>query len=496
MRPRGEGEEDGHGSEVTISHFRHRKPPKEPLTQLLSSSAFSTSLSRPMISPTTFLGAASSRLVAAMQSMSLKSWIEGDESAKQMLARVLAERPLLLLPPLHRVPLRVGNVVEIVGPSPSAKSQILLQAAVNCILPKEFNGIHYGGLERLVMYIDLDCRFDILRLSQLLKHHIIMGYDYDVDSSEGDDCLMMKSEQITTSRENASGGSEVNVADTIVNMESNATSKSYAQSAEIVVHEDESDGGGADTNDCSSSRRSGLEQHENNRAPLMAQATDFNEELFRTCMRRFLYIRCYSSMEFLAALKADQHIFTFKKRLEKKTMQNRFQKETAAHGVDIHFLMIDSIGAFYWVDRASKPLALEGDNRRYLSLQSVAEAVVQEIRKILQLQPMLVLATKTNIYGMGAITSDTKRTFRKWTSQDTLDLRTSSRGMEEHIYREYMPLVWQSFVTHRILLRVSDENFAEGEHQKLPIYIAEWVLPSLNYSDKFTVKDAGIFMVA
>ncbi|RWR85468.1 DNA repair protein XRCC2 isoform X1 [Cinnamomum micranthum f. kanehirae] len=136
-------------------------------------------------------------------------------------------------------------------------------------------------------------------------------------------------------------------------------------------------------------------------------------------------------------------------------MQNRFQKETAAHGVDIHFLMIDSIGAFYWVDRASKPLALEGDNRRYLSLQSVAEAVVQEIRKILQLQPMLVLATKTNIYGMGAITSDTKRTFRKWTSQDTLDLRTSSRGMEEHLYREYMPLVWQSFVTHRILLRVS-----------------------------------------
>eukprot|EP00268_Persea_americana_P035167 TRINITY_DN3472_c1_g3_i2.p1 TRINITY_DN3472_c1_g3~~TRINITY_DN3472_c1_g3_i2.p1 ORF type:complete len:343 (-),score=54.50 TRINITY_DN3472_c1_g3_i2:724-1752(-) len=342
-----------------------------------------------------------------MQSMSLKSWIEGDESAKQMLARVLAERPLLLLPPLHRVPLRVGNVVEIVGPSPSAKSQILLQAAVNCILPKEWNGIHYGGLERLVMYIDLDCRFDILRLSQLLKHHIITGFG--------------------------------------------------------------------------SSSRSGLEQHENNHTPLMAQATDFSEELFRTCMRRFLYIRCYSSMEFLAAL---------------KTMQNRFQKETAAHGVDIHFLMIDSIGAFYWVDRASKPLALEGDNRRYPSLQSVAETVVQDIRKILQLQPMLVLATKTNIYGMGAITSDTNRTFRKWTSQDTLDLRTSSRGMEEHIYREYMPLVWQSFVTHRILLRVSDENFVEGERRKLPIYIAEWVLPSLNYSDKFTVKDAGIFMVA
>ncbi|KAL6956547.1 DNA repair protein xrcc2 [Sarracenia purpurea var. burkii] len=57
----------------------------------------------------------------------VEGWIEGEESAKAMLARVLRERPLLLLPPLHRVPLRVGNVVELVGPSPSAKTQILIQ---------------------------------------------------------------------------------------------------------------------------------------------------------------------------------------------------------------------------------------------------------------------------------------------------------------------------------------------------------------------------------
>lgn len=56
-----------------------------------------------------------------------RGWIHGDESAKTMLARLLAERSLLLLPPLHRLPLRVGNVVEITGPSSSAKSQVLLQ---------------------------------------------------------------------------------------------------------------------------------------------------------------------------------------------------------------------------------------------------------------------------------------------------------------------------------------------------------------------------------
>lgn len=37
------------------------------------------------------------------------------------------ERPLLLPPPLDRVPLRLGNVVEIVGPSPSSKTHLLIQ---------------------------------------------------------------------------------------------------------------------------------------------------------------------------------------------------------------------------------------------------------------------------------------------------------------------------------------------------------------------------------
>ena len=59
--------------------------------------------------------------------MAARGWICTDESAKEMLSRVSAERSLLLLPPLHRVPLRLGNVVEIVGPSSSAKTQILIQ---------------------------------------------------------------------------------------------------------------------------------------------------------------------------------------------------------------------------------------------------------------------------------------------------------------------------------------------------------------------------------
>ncbi|WMV07154.1 hypothetical protein MTR67_000539 [Solanum verrucosum] len=105
---------------------------------------------------------------------SAREWIEADETAKQFLTRVFSERPFLPLPPpLHRIPLRPGNVVEIVGPSPSSKTRILMQAAINCILPKEWKGVNYGGLERLVMFVDLDCCFDVLSLSRLLKQRII-----------------------------------------------------------------------------------------------------------------------------------------------------------------------------------------------------------------------------------------------------------------------------------------------------------------------------------
>lgn len=36
---------------------------------------------------------------------------------------------------------------------------------------------------------------------------------------------------------------------------------------------------------------------------------EFDEELLLSCMRRFLYIRCYSSSDFLAALKVPPTVF-------------------------------------------------------------------------------------------------------------------------------------------------------------------------------------------
>ncbi|XWS22995.1 hypothetical protein CRYUN_Cryun29cG0082900 [Craigia yunnanensis] len=326
-----------------------------------------------------------------------EDWLVEDESAREMLERVLTERPFLLLHPLHRVPLRVGNIVELVGPSSSAKTHILIQAAITCILPSEWKGINYGGMGHLALFLDLDCRFDILRFSELLNHRIMEAAN---GSSSKVDCQKKESEA------------------------QNATMKPY------------------------------------------------NEELFALCMRRFLYIRCYDSSEFLATL---------------KTLHYRVQKEREAHGVNVLFLLIDSIGAFHWVDRGSSSFSLEGHNRKSLDLQSVSETVVLEIKKLLLVHPMLVMATKVAILG--------NRNYRKWSATDNPHSRNVTSSDQQLPYREYMPAVWQSFVTHRILVQTTDGDFVNGD-QNVPIYMLEWLLPPLNSLDKFIVRDSGVFVLS
>ncbi|KAK9069897.1 hypothetical protein SSX86_010293 [Deinandra increscens subsp. villosa] len=293
-----------------------------------------------------------------------KAWINGNENARQMLSRVLKERPLLHLPhPLHRVPLGVSNVLEIVGPTASAKTEILVQVAVNCILPKNRKGVEYGGLEHPVLFLDLDCRFEIYRLSECLKLKI-------------------------------------------------------------------------------------TEAHRLHKTKDSRKRVDFYDEgdLFMECMERFRYTRCYDSFEFLSALKVLNHKLT---------------------STGVHVLMIDNIGAFHSIDRGFSSLPQGNPARKNIGLQTMFEAVVQEMKKLLEPRSMIVLATKT-------VTNQVKQSYSSRVS-----------GGLKNLYREYMPLTWQSFVTHRILVRPLDEKTKVS-------YSAEWLLPGLSISDEFVVCDTGI----
>ncbi|KAI9085040.1 hypothetical protein K1719_033032 [Acacia pycnantha] len=319
----------------------------------------------------------------------MERWIDGDENANQMLARVFMARPFLLPPPLHRVPLRVGNVVELIGPSPSAKTHILSQTAISCILPERWNDVEYGGLDRLVVFIDLDCRFDIMRLSEMLNYRIM--------------------------------------------------------EVEGVV-----DG-------------------------------DHHSTLYNLCMSRFLYIHCYNSFEFLQTL---------------KTLHYRLQKEEEAHGISSLMLMIDSIGAFHWVDRATAFLPPRDSSRKNLFPQTVSEAVVQEIKKITQMHPMLVIATKSTIFvdRYSAASNVTKWNVIKDNRQAERVSRNVTRNDQPIQYREYMPSVWQAFVTHRILVRASEDYRVMSNHENCSFYTLEWLVPRLNSSERLVLKDAGIFV--
>lgn len=331
-----------------------------------------------------------------------RAWLAVDETAVAFLSRSLSSRPPIILPPpLHRAPLRPGNVVEIAGPSNSGKSHLLLMAAVQCILPKEWEGIYFGGLGKAVMYMDLDCRFDVLRLAQILKSRI-------------------------------------------------------AES-------------------CSSARlRSGDIENEGAKDDFQHS---FEDTLFSECMQRFLHVCCCNSPEFIAALKA---------------LQSRSRSEVL--GVCVYFLMIDSIGAFYWIDRSSQPAQ---DNKRK-SLHAITETVVEEIRKFLLLQPALVLVAKAPIYGEGTATvNDFNRGSSKYMPDDSTVLRFSKHEEERTLSsREYMPSIWQSFVTHRINLQVEAAEIPSMlEHEVLSAHSSEWVQPSLKTKEKFSIVDDGVVLI-
>ena len=68
--------------------------------------------------------------------------------------------------------LRAGQLVEVCGVGGSGKTEILMQAAVNCVMPRRRGGVDFGGCESSVLLVDLDGKFDTLRLLKILTARI------------------------------------------------------------------------------------------------------------------------------------------------------------------------------------------------------------------------------------------------------------------------------------------------------------------------------------
>eukprot|EP00884_Botryococcus_braunii_P020909 jgi/Botrbrau1/7501/Bobra.0095s0037.1 len=100
----------------------------------------------------------------------LTDFLKPDETAAQLVARV--SRPPLRTGVFFAPTLRAGYILELAGPSGSAKTEILIQAAANQILPDTWEGCCLGGHAENVVYIDLDAKLDPLRLLQVLHSRV------------------------------------------------------------------------------------------------------------------------------------------------------------------------------------------------------------------------------------------------------------------------------------------------------------------------------------
>lgn len=114
-----------------------------------------------------------------------------DESGAELLARCYVAPLHLGVPAVDaHAPLRPGNVLEATGASGCAKTELLVQAAVTCILPPRADGVEYGGHggalpdSRLsstilitalggVLYLDLDGKLDAARLPLALSRRVL-----------------------------------------------------------------------------------------------------------------------------------------------------------------------------------------------------------------------------------------------------------------------------------------------------------------------------------
>ncbi|XP_039006403.1 DNA repair protein XRCC2 homolog [Hibiscus syriacus] len=109
---------------------------------------------------------------------------------------------------------------------------------------------------------------------------------------------------------------------------------------------------------------------------------------------------------------------------------------------------------------------------------------------------MLVMATKAVVLGNKYSTNELTRNYGKWNVVDNPYSRNVTSSDRQLPYRENMPSVWQSFVTHRILVQATDDDLVNDEHRKGFVYLLEWLMPPVNSLDKFTVTGTVVFILS
>ena len=367
-----------------------------------------------------------------------------------MLSRVLTDPVLTGIPfvDAHGA-MRAGQLVEVCGVGGSGKTEILMQAAVNCALPRERDGVRFGGCESSVLLLDLDGKFDTLRLLKIL-----------------------------TARVEAALARETRDARTNAPM----------PGLEGVL-------------------RKGPDGHKEADDALVR----LSDSVYRESVGRFQMVRCHNSLDFLKALAVVDKIFERRESVvgtaretNPDATNDSYARGAARDGVGAasaaprRLLLVDNVAAFYWLDRASRR-----DHDAPLSLHNVHHVSARALMEISRRCRAPVVATKA--------VAATKATSASDRFAEKPEPSDASTARETTAHKDFLPPKWTSAVTQRLVLepmeafdddrRLSHENDFGAERFRGrggygASFVARWELPAGRPSARYRVDgEAGIRVV-
>lgn len=435
-------------------------------------------------------GEASSQGRDSVLAAELQALLSQRETAARFFARCRGNPLTTGVAFLDRASFRQGHVVEICGRSGAGKSPVLAQVAMTCILPKQWNGVFYGGWEGVVWMLDLDCRFDIRRFACALQ------------------------ERINRARGVQKGRPPLDFLKNLSGMASPGEIPKGVPPGEAHADADADAEAEADVGAPAAMPREGNDSQPPSATPeAPSEAHEIDEWLLATCLARLRVRRIHSTFQLLTALK------TLGPAMEQLSPGAGGQESPSK------LLIIDSIGAFHWLDRAVPSAGSKHGGHEFsrtLTLSAGTGAAVRELRHLAGKHKLLILAAKCSVYpepnpeppldrrqvaravngaqppgsslpsheagGHGDLAwgPPPGRSLTEIGSQ--IAARGRPSGSSHH--REFMPDSWQAFVTHRVLLRGPFAPISNGQDSSAapmgsaasagdsePFFTAEWDKP-------------------
>jgi hypothetical protein len=364
-------------------------------------------------------------------------------AAASLLSRTLTDPVLTGIPfvDAHGA-MRAGQLVEVCGVGGSGKTEILMQAAVNCALPRERDGVRFGGCESSVLLLDLDGKFDTLRLLKILTARVEAALARETRDARTN-APMPGLEGVL--RKGPDGDKEAD--DALVRL---------------------------------------------------------SDSVYRESVGRFQMVRCHNSLDFLKALAVVDKIFERREALaatraaaETETDAETVTKKRAA-APPRRLLLVDNVAAFYWLDRASRR-----DHDAPLSLHNVHHVSARALMEISRRCRAPVVATKA--VAATKATSASDRFAEKPEPSDASTARETT-AHKDFLPPKWTSAVTQRLVLEPMEAfdddrRLSHENDFGAERFRGrggygASFVARWELPAGRPSARYRVDgEAGIRVV-